>query len=86
MSKSNIPSLINGSAGKPKSATAGKRCLCKGCGASMAKGERCVDIPNPRAAFSSARRFCVNCFRRVIEKTKADITLFEAEFENIGTS
>ena len=49
MSKNSIPSLINGSAGVPKVATAGKECLCRGCGASISKGEKCFDIPNPRS-------------------------------------
>ena len=77
MSKNSIPSLINGSAGVPKVATAGKACPCRGCGASISKGERCFDIPNPRASFSNSRRFCQICFNSVLAKTKADIAEFE---------
>jgi hypothetical protein len=41
---------------------AGKECPCRGCGASISKGEKCFDIPNPRTAFSNSRRFCRVCF------------------------
>ncbi len=77
MSKNNVPSLINGSAGVPKAATAGKECACRGCGSAISKGEKCFDIPNPRTAFSNSRRFCQTCFNGVLVKTKADIAAFE---------
>lgn len=77
MSRNNIPSLINGSAGVPKVAIAGKECPCRGCGASIGKGEKCFDIPNPRTAFSNSRRFCRVCFDGVLAKTKADVAEFE---------
>lgn len=69
MSKNKIPSLINGSAGSPKLEIVGKKSDCKGCGGGIAKGEKCFDIPNPRKAFSSSRRFCLSCFKHVLEKT-----------------
>jgi hypothetical protein len=77
MSLSKIPSLINGSAGKPTVATAGKKCPCVGCGAAIIKGEKCFDIPNPRTAFSNSRRFCADCFKSVLAKTKADLAKLE---------
>jgi len=77
MSKNNIPSLINGSAGVPKVAIAGKECPCRGCGSSISKGEKCFDIPNPRTAFSNSRRFCTACFNDVLAKTKTHIAEFE---------
>lgn len=77
MSKTNIPSLVNGSAGVPKTAVAGKECPCRGCGSSISMGEKCFDIPNPRKAFSNSRRFCQVCFKEVLAKTKADIAEFE---------
>jgi len=75
MSKNNIPSLINGSAGTPVAKVAGKLCKCKGCGGSIVKDEKCFDIPNPRKAFSNPRRFCSSCFKEVLIKTKTDIEL-----------
>ena len=77
MSGSKIPSLINGSAGRPTTATAGKKCECKGCGADIIMGEKCYDIPNPRASFSNSKRFCAACFNKVLVKTKADVAALE---------
>lgn len=74
-----IPSLINGSAGKPTLETAGKKGSCSGCDAEIVKGESCFDIPNPRTAFSNTKRYCVECFGIALDKTKADI----AELETI---
>lgn len=73
MSRNSIPSLINGSAGRPEATVAGKGCPCRGCKSTIAKGEKCFDIPNPRTAFGNSKRFCHSCFRRVLEKTQADL-------------
>ena len=78
MSQNKIPSLINGSAGRPAVATAGKKCECTGCDAAIVKGEKCFDVPNPRTAFSNSRRFCRACFKIVLAKTRADIAKLEA--------
>jgi hypothetical protein len=78
MSQNNIPSLINGSAGRPAVTVAGKKCECKGCDAEIVKGEKCFDIPNPRKAFSNSRRFCQACFKLVLAKTREDVAQFEA--------
>jgi hypothetical protein len=78
MSNNKIPSLINGSAGQPTVAIAGKKCDCVGCDAAIVKGEKCFDIPNPRTAFSNSRRFCSACFKIVLFKSKADVAKLEA--------
>jgi hypothetical protein len=78
MRQHRIPSLINGSAGRPTTATAGKRCECSGCDAAIIKGDKCFDIPNPRTAFSNPRRFCPACFKMVLAKTREDVAKFEA--------
>jgi hypothetical protein len=78
MSQNKIPSLINGAAGRPTAAIAGKKCECVGCEAPIVKGENCIDIPNPRSAFSNSRRFCSACFKIVLAKTRADIAKLEA--------
>jgi len=77
MSSNRIPSLINGSAGKPTSGVAGKRFPCKGCGEPLAKGEKYFLIPNPRKAFGNPKRFCPACFLVVLQKTKADVAVLE---------
>lgn len=77
MSPNSIPSLINGSAGRPAVAIAGKKSECKGCHVSISKGEKCFDIPNPSTAYGNPRRFCPSCFNEIILKTKADIIKLE---------
>jgi hypothetical protein len=78
MSQNKIPSLINGSAGRPTTETAGKKCNCTGCNAILTKGDKCFLIPNPRKAFSTPRRLCPACFKLVLAKTKTDIAELEA--------
>jgi hypothetical protein len=63
---------------QPAVAIAGKKCECTGCGAAIVKSERCFDIPNPRAAFSNPRRFCQECFKIVLAKTRTDVAKLEA--------
>jgi hypothetical protein len=82
MSRVNTPSLINGSTGRPGQVTAGKRHPCRGCGSDILKGETCFNIPNPRTAFGNPRRYCAACFRRILEKTKADIATLERGLRN----
>ena len=79
MSKNSNPSIINGSTGLPQAATAGKECPCRGCDGSIAKGDKCFDVPNPRKAFGNSRRFCLTCFTAVLAKTKADLSELEQE-------
>ena len=81
MSQNKIPSLINGSAGVPEVAIAGKACTCRACGGSIPKGERCFDIPNPRMAFGNPRRFCLICFTEVLAKTKVHLSKVEQELK-----
>jgi len=78
MSRNSIPSLINGSAGVPKAAVAGKACSCRGCKGGITKGEKCFDIPNPHKAFSNPRRFCAACFTLVLAKTKTHLAELDA--------
>ncbi len=75
----NVPSLINGSAGKPKLATVGKKCECRTCAATFAKGDRCAVIPNPRS-MQSDKRLCESCFRLVLQKTRTDLAKLDDLF------
>jgi hypothetical protein len=75
-----VPSLINGSAGKPKLVTAGKRCECRSCGGEFSKGDHCVIVPNPRT-MGSDKRFCRECFLLVLEKTRRDVAVLERLFD-----
>lgn len=79
MSSNKIPSLINGSAGRPKKALAGRKSPCKACGKDILKDESCYDIPNPTKSFNPSRRFCKSCFKQILQKTKDDVVALEAE-------
>lgn len=76
--KGKTPSLIGSSLGRPEVATAGKRCACSRCEAVIPMGERCYDVPQPSKPFSRTRRFCVPCFKNVLDKTKEDLTEMES--------
>ncbi len=71
------PSLIGGSLGRPDTATAGKLCKCSRCKTAIIKGEACFDVPKLGTSFTSTRRFCVACFKLVLEQTKKDLTVLD---------
>ena len=75
-----VPSLINGSAGKPKLAIVGRKCECRACAATFAKGDRCAIFPNPRS-MQSDKRLCRLCFGLVLQKTQSDLSKLAALFE-----
>ena len=79
MSKNNIPSLINGSAGVPVVAIAGKQCSCRGCGSAISKGIVVSIFRIAAKAFPhNSKRFCAGCFKKVLAKTTASIADVEA--------
>lgn len=74
MPKNNLAiSLISGSSGTPKLVIAKRKSRCKKCGKEIINGEKCCDIPKIGSGFSSVRRFCLECFKRIIERTELDI-------------
>lgn len=77
MPKGKTPSLIGSSLGRPAAVTAGKLCACSRCTASIVKGEKCYDIPQPSQPFSNKRRFCRSCFASVLAQTKQDVAEME---------
>ena len=83
MPNNRVSSLINGSLGRPKIAIAGKRCNCSKCDAAIHKDEKCYDIPNPHAPFSAKRRFCISCFREILDKTETDLTGIRNEVNSV---
>ena len=78
MPKGKTPSLIGSSLGRPRGVIAGQRCACSRCKGSIIKDEKCYDIPQPQKKFATTRRFCSNCFREVLAKTKDDLIEVEA--------
>lgn len=78
MPKGKTPSLIGSSLGRPKAKTAGRQCSCTRCKAAIRMGDTCYDIPQPSKPFPAPRRFCVACFRLVLQQTNQDLTELQA--------
>lgn len=78
MPRGKTPSLIGGSLGKPVATTAGRRCSCSRCDATIAMSEACFDIPQPSKKFQASRRFCRSCYREVLAQTRKDLEKLEA--------
>lgn len=79
--KGKTPSLIGGSLGRPKEAVAGKRCECSRCHEAITKGTKCYDVPQPGTAFSNTRRFCAECYKKVLQQTTIDLTELKTIFD-----
>ena len=78
MPRGKTPSLIGSSLGRPNVATAGKACSCSRCKGSIARADKCYDVPQPSKPFSSTRRFCGSCFKLVLVQTKHDLAELES--------
>ena len=68
-----VPSLIGGSNGKPERATAKRKSVCKRCGKEISNGQECIEIPDLNNVFSNRKRFCNDCFKKILEKTQKDL-------------
>lgn len=77
MPKGKTPSLIGSSLGRPAKKVSGKRCSCSRCRGDIIKNEACFDIPQPQKPHSSTRRFCLECFTNVLQKTRDDLEEME---------
>lgn len=84
MPKGKTPSLIGSSLGRPADVVAGKLCSCSRCKRNIVKGEKCFDVPQPQAKFSSSRRFCRACFADVLGQTKSDLARLDALLEIVA--
>jgi len=78
MPRGKTPSLIGSSLGRPSQVTAGKRSPCSRCAVDILMGQTCYDVPQPPKKFSASRRFCLACFKTVLEKTRQDLAALEA--------
>jgi hypothetical protein len=79
MLKGKTPSLIGSSLGRPSKETCGRETPCSRCKQPIQKGDACFDVPQPQKPHASTRRFCVKCFRCVLEQTKSDVAEFECQ-------
>ena len=74
--KGKTPSLIGGSLGTPRKRLVQRASSCKRCGQTIQKGVECYEIPHLGGTFNDPKPFCDNCFRSILEKTKADLDAF----------
>jgi hypothetical protein len=67
------PSLIGSTLGTPRRGLVKGRSHCKRCKVPILKGGECYEIPQLGGSFSNYRRYCDDCFRSILEKTKSDL-------------
>ncbi len=67
------PSLIGSANGRPKRIIVQKKSECKRCHCDILVGHDCFGIPKATSSFGSIRRFCKECFYKIIEQTRVDL-------------
>ncbi len=67
------PSLIGSSNGRPKRVTVERKSECCRCHGDIYPGQDCFGIPKLGSGFSSMRRFCKECFQKVLAQTNKDL-------------
>ena len=65
--------MIGASHGRPKRVAVKQRSKCARCHVAIPAGGDCIAIPNLRSTYSADRRVCDDCFRKILEKTCADL-------------
>ena len=76
-----VPSLIGAAHGRPKRVAVRRQSKCARCHAAIAAGGDCIAIPRLRSGYSSDSRMCDQCFRKILEKTSADLREIAALLE-----
>lgn len=74
--KGKTPSLISGSNGKPKRVVVERKSSCYRCEDDIHPGQNCFGIPRT-GSFSSSRRYCKECFEKILSKTAEDLDLLK---------
>jgi len=68
-----VPSLIGCTLGTPRRVPVEKKSKCKRCNAPILAGHNCIAIPQLGGSFSSLKRYCEECFKAILGKTKTDL-------------
>lgn len=76
-----VPSLIGASHGRPKRVAVKQRSRCARCHGAIPAGGDCIAIPKLGSGYSTNRRMCDDCFRKILEKTSADLRQIAALVE-----
>lgn len=67
------PSLIGGANGRPTKAVVKRKCECARCHTELVKDMICFDVPKLGSSFSNKKRFCEDCFQKVLIQTSTDL-------------
>lgn len=78
MSRGRVPSLLSVNTGRPKRTIAKRKSSCKRCKKELISGEICAEIPK-HAGYKSYKRYCLNCFTDILEKTRSELDEIELE-------
>ena len=68
-----VPSLIGSTLGTPRRVPVKRKSDCRRCGAPIVAGQNCVAIPQLGGGFTNLGRYCEECFKAILEKTKTDL-------------
>ncbi len=71
--KGRTPSLIGSTLGKPRRVAVAAKSECKRCKGEITKGTNCVAIPQLGGSFTNLKRFCEDCYGKILEQTQADL-------------
>ena len=71
--KGRVPSLIGSTLGRPRRVLVEKLSECKRCKSKIGSGQDCIGIPHLGGSFTNLKRYCTDCFRNILEKTKQDV-------------
>lgn len=77
--KGKTPSLIGSTLGAARKCVVQRSCSCNRCKGNIEKDVSCYEIAQLGGSFSSYKRYCDDCFRTIIEKTKADLNILFIE-------
>src|SRR3989338_8621370 len=75
--KGKTPSLISGESGKPEFNKPLRVISCKRCKVHIATHEYFAGVPRTKSSHKSLKKYCLKCFRQIMEKTKEDIQIIE---------
>jgi hypothetical protein len=71
--KGKTPSLIGSTNGRPKRVTVERKSECNRCKDDIHPGNDCFGIPRLGSGFSNLKRYCKECYSRVLEQTEKDL-------------
>jgi hypothetical protein len=83
MPKGRTPSLISASNGRPKRVDVQRKSTCCRCDCGIEAGAHCFNIPKAGQGFSKEKRYCLVCYKNVIEQTEKDLVELKEEIKTL---